>query len=74
MKVVRVIDSCDEGWGVRSLNFKSHILTTGGGFGRLGFYDLRAQQYLDEFDNSKRYLEVGRGWVVSHFVFEGTSR
>ncbi|KAI8353698.1 WD40-repeat-containing domain protein [Mortierella sp. GBAus27b] len=61
--IVHVIDSCDEGWGVRSLDFKSHILTTGGGFGRIGFYDVRAQRYLDEFDNGKKYLEVGHGWL-----------
>lgn len=65
--IVRVIDSADEGWGVRSLDFKSHILTTGGGFGRIGFYDLRAQQYLDGFDDTKKYLEAGHGWLVSLF-------
>ncbi|KAF9368780.1 DDB1- and CUL4-associated factor 12, partial [Podila verticillata] len=45
--IVHVAESCDEGWGVRALDFKSHIITTGGGYGRLGFYDLRAQRYLD---------------------------
>lgn len=65
--IVRTIDSCDEGWGVRSLDFKSNILTTGGGYGRIGFYDLRAQRYLDGFgtESTKKYLEIGHGWLVS---------
>lgn len=65
--IVHVAESCDEGWGVRALDFKSHIITTGGGFGRLGFYDLRAQKYLDGFDNgqsNRRYQEIGPGWLV----------
>ncbi|KAK3815264.1 MAG: hypothetical protein J3Q66DRAFT_344152 [Benniella sp.] len=63
--IVRTIDSCDEGWGVRSLDFKSNILTTGGGYGRIGFYDLRAQRYLDGFgtESTKKYLEIGHGWL-----------
>jgi len=69
--VVHVADSCDEGWGVRALNFKSHIITTGGGFGRVGFYDMRAQRYLDGFENGttkRQYLDIGSGWLVSHYV------
>lgn len=65
--IVHVAESCDEGWGVRALDFKSHIITTGGGYGRLGFYDLRAQRYLDGFDNgqsNRRYQEIGPGWLV----------
>ncbi|KAG0224529.1 DDB1- and CUL4-associated factor 12 [Actinomortierella wolfii] len=63
---VHIIDSCDEGWGVRALEFKSHIITTGGGYGRLSFYDLRAQRYLDGFvhgPSNKQYLEIGEGWL-----------
>ncbi|KAF9999820.1 DDB1- and CUL4-associated factor 12 [Modicella reniformis] len=63
--IVHEINSCDEGWGVRSLDFKSNIITTGGGYGRIGFYDLRAQRYLDGFENGQganQYLEVGSGW------------
>ncbi|KAI1297021.1 DDB1- and CUL4-associated factor 12 [Mortierella claussenii] len=64
--IVHVAESCDEGWGVRSLDFKSHIITTGGGYGRIGYYDLRAQRYLDGFDNgesAKHYQEIGSGWL-----------
>lgn len=65
--IVHVADSCDEGWGVRSLDFKSHIITSGGGYGRVGFYDLRAQRYLDGFDDKsdRAYHEIGQGWLVS---------
>ncbi|KAF9438902.1 DDB1- and CUL4-associated factor 12 [Entomortierella beljakovae] len=64
-KVAFVADSCDDGCGVRSLDFKSHILTTGGGFGRIGFFDLRAQRYLDGLSEEEpnRYHEIGHGWL-----------
>ena len=39
--------SLDESCGVRSLAWCQHILAVGGGKGRVGFYDLRAQRYLD---------------------------
>ncbi|KAF9971687.1 SWI SNF, matrix associated, actin dependent regulator of chromatin, sub d, member 1 [Actinomortierella ambigua] len=71
---VHVMDSCDEGWGVRSLDFKSHIVTTGGGYGRLGFYDLRAQRYLDGFDqgtSNKRYRDIGYGWLNRETAMAG---
>ncbi|KAG0022957.1 hypothetical protein BGZ80_010723, partial [Entomortierella chlamydospora] len=67
--IVHEAESCDEGCGVRSLDFKSHIITTGDGYGRIGFYDLRAQNYLDvssvSDDDSKtrRYHEIGPGWL-----------
>ena len=66
--VVHVADSCDEGWGVRALDFKSHIITTGGGHGRVGFYDMRAHRFLDGFENGttkRQFLEIGQGWMVS---------
>ncbi|KAG0207863.1 hypothetical protein BGX28_001012 [Mortierella sp. GBA30] len=64
--IAHEIDSCDQSWGVRALDFKSHIITSGGGFGRLGFYDLRAQRYLDGFesgDGRMSYHEIGSGWL-----------
>ncbi|GJJ78816.1 DDB1- and CUL4-associated factor 12 [Entomortierella parvispora] len=73
--VVHVADSCDEGWGVRALNFKSHIITTGGGFGRIGFYDMRAQKYLDGFENGatkRHYLDIGSGWLNRETAYAGT--
>ncbi|KAG0325852.1 DDB1- and CUL4-associated factor 12 [Dissophora globulifera] len=72
---VHEIESRDEGWGVRSLDFRSHIVTTGGGYGRLGFYDLRAQKYLDGFDSgasNKTYLEIGPGWLNRDTAYAGT--
>ncbi|KAG9327446.1 hypothetical protein KVV02_000395 [Mortierella alpina] len=72
--IVHVADSCDEGWGVRSLDFKSHIITSGGGYGRVGFYDLRAQRYLDGFgDNTDRaYHEIGQGWLNRDTAYAGS--
>ncbi|KAG0088481.1 DDB1- and CUL4-associated factor 12, partial [Podila epicladia] len=72
--IVHVAESCDEGWGVRALDFKSHIITTGGGYGRLGFYDLRAQKYLDGFENgqsNRRYQEIGPGWLNRDTAYAG---
>ncbi|CAG8729561.1 22871_t:CDS:2 [Cetraspora pellucida] len=66
--IVHEIDSVDE--GVRSLNFNDHIITTGGGYGRLSFYDMRAQNYLlfntsnDESSVTCNYKETGSGWLV----------
>ncbi|CAG8732910.1 4003_t:CDS:2, partial [Gigaspora rosea] len=65
--IVHEIDSVDE--GVRSLNFDDHIITTGGGYGRLSFYDMRAQNYLvfntsnDESSVTCNYKETGSGWL-----------
>ncbi|KAG0259067.1 DDB1- and CUL4-associated factor 12 [Mortierella polycephala] len=68
--IVHEADSCDierdVRWGVRSLDFKSHIITTGGGSGRIGYYDLRAQRYLDGFENGQStttFQEIGPGWM-----------
>ncbi|KAF9130537.1 DDB1- and CUL4-associated factor 12 [Linnemannia schmuckeri] len=73
--LVHETESCDEGWGVRALDFKSHIITTGGGFGRLGYYDLRAQRYLDGFDNdqsNRRYQDIGTGWLNRDTTYAGS--
>ncbi|KAF9989120.1 DDB1- and CUL4-associated factor 12 [Mortierella antarctica] len=72
--IVHVADSCDEGWGVRSLDFKSHIITSGGGYGRVGFYDLRAQRYLDGFDDNidRAYHEIGQGWLNRDTAYAGS--
>lgn len=47
------------------------MITTGGGYGRLSFYDLRAQQYLylpPESNSEKSlaldYRKTGVGWLV----------
>ncbi|KAJ3218970.1 DDB1- and CUL4-associated factor 12 [Dinochytrium kinnereticum] len=44
--IVHTIESCDEGWGVRSMTINDGVITIGGGYGRISFYDLRAQGYL----------------------------
>ncbi|ORZ26352.1 WD40-repeat-containing domain protein [Lobosporangium transversale] len=75
VNVVHNIESCDEGWGVRSLDFKSHIVTTGGGYGRIGFYDMRAQRYLKGFDdgkNTRYYQDIGRGWLNRDTAYAAT--
>ncbi|KAF9361589.1 DDB1- and CUL4-associated factor 12 [Mortierella sp. AD094] len=73
--VVHEAESCDEGCGVRSLDFKSHIITTGDGYGRIGFYDLRAQKYLDVSDDgekTRRYHEIGPGWLDRDTALAGS--
>jgi WD repeat-containing protein 40A len=73
--IVHEISSVDEGCGVRSLCFNDHIITTGGGYGRLSFYDLRAQQYLyfPQSDSGKslalNYKESGIGWLNRDSVY-----
>ncbi|CAI2187944.1 9463_t:CDS:2 [Funneliformis geosporum] len=74
--IAHEVGSVDEGCGVRSLSFNDHIITTGGGYGRLSFYDLRAQEYLDFLpqSNSKKsltlnYKETGSGWLNRDAVY-----
>jgi len=74
--LVHIIDSVDEGWGVRSLTFNSHVITTGGGYGRLSFYDLRAQAYMEfpEVDvegnvHQRKYKQAGAGWLNRDAVY-----
>ncbi|KAI9091779.1 WD40-repeat-containing domain protein [Phlyctochytrium arcticum] len=45
-QVVQVLQSCDDGWGVRSLVWKDGVITIGGGKGRISFYDTHAKKYL----------------------------
>ncbi|GBC45853.1 uncharacterized protein OCT59_013715 [Rhizophagus irregularis] len=74
--IVHEISSVDEGCGVRSLSFNNHMITTGGGYGRISFYDLRAQQYLcfpPESNSDKSlvldYKETGVGWLNRDSVY-----
>ncbi|KAF9117055.1 DDB1- and CUL4-associated factor 12 [Mortierella sp. AM989] len=74
-KVVLEAESCEEGCGVRSLDFKSHIITTGDGYGRIGFYDVRAQHYLDVFDDGetkRRFHDIGPGSLDKDTIFAGS--
>ncbi|RKP00485.1 hypothetical protein CXG81DRAFT_26800 [Caulochytrium protostelioides] len=45
-RVVHMAPSLDAGWGVRSLDVRDDLVIVGGGLGRLGFYDVRAQAYV----------------------------
>jgi WD repeat-containing protein 40A len=40
------VPSVDEGWGVKSLSTFDHLVTVGGGLGRLSFFDVRKCEYL----------------------------
>jgi len=74
-KVVKSIESHDEEWGVRSICFNGNLLSSGGGLGRVSFYDICADGWLS-LDSSSRsssslpYVEVGRGYVdvSDHYV------
>ncbi|KAF9209997.1 DDB1- and CUL4-associated factor 12 [Haplosporangium sp. Z 27] len=73
-KIVHEAESCDEGCGIRSLDFKSHIVTIGDGYGRIGFYDVRAKAYLNVFDDGKtkrRHHEIGPGSLDQDTVYAG---
>ncbi|XP_062516825.1 DDB1- and CUL4-associated factor 12-like [Corticium candelabrum] len=54
--------------GVRSLSFYEHILTIGGGRGKIAFYDIRAFKYLERNRFSEQpwsacYLRAGHGYL-----------
>ena len=72
-KVVHVFDSMDEGWGVRSMCINSNMLTIGGGFGRISFYDLRKADYISWQNHStqgqKTFLTTGDGWLNKDAVY-----
>jgi hypothetical protein len=40
-EVVLALAAYDAQWGVRSVNLRQHILASGGGYGSLGFFDIR---------------------------------
>jgi hypothetical protein len=57
--------------GVRSLCWRDYIISTGGGSGRISFYDIRYSQYLDLGCDSRNqskprvpYLQTGQGHLV----------
>ncbi|KAJ3102620.1 DDB1- and CUL4-associated factor 12 [Phlyctochytrium planicorne] len=67
--VVSIIDSCDDGWGVRSVSINNGVITIGGGYGRISFYDVRAQSYITWPERNSlsgtmsRFLQNGSGWL-----------
>lgn len=71
---LRPLCSRDEGTGVRSLSFHQNLVTVGTGHGSLLFYDIRAQNFLEEVTPTywsccagplgrKAKLTCGRGWL-----------
>eukprot|EP00270_Netrium_digitus_P010863 TRINITY_DN3393_c0_g1_i1.p1 TRINITY_DN3393_c0_g1~~TRINITY_DN3393_c0_g1_i1.p1 ORF type:complete len:381 (+),score=20.54 TRINITY_DN3393_c0_g1_i1:161-1303(+) len=48
--VLKKISSADSHWGVRSLSFRNNVLTCGGGQGKISFYDLASQKYIQLSD------------------------
>jgi DDB1- and CUL4-associated factor 12 len=71
-KIVHAFESLDEGWGVRSLFSHQNLLSIGGGFGRISFYDLRAKNYLfwnTNLDGVQNSLESGKGWIHKDVIY-----
>ena len=61
--------------GVRSVCFRDHLLSAGSGHGKVSFYDLRADAYLQlETPGSGKEplrdgLTVGRGWLQEDSIY-----
>ncbi len=52
--VLRSVQSCNRGMGVRSLCFRDNLLSVGGGLGRLSFFDLAAGKFR-RFEEARSY-------------------
>lgn len=65
IQCVRKILSKYSGYGIRSTNFYSSLLSIGTGQGTVMFYDLRAGKYLESNVNSARSatLKSSSGWT-----------
>lgn len=65
VQCVRKILSKYSGYGIRSTNFYSTLLSIGTGQGTVMFYDLRAGKYLESQVNSARSatLKSSTGWT-----------
>ncbi|KAJ3321473.1 DDB1- and CUL4-associated factor 12 [Boothiomyces sp. JEL0866] len=72
-KIVHIVDSLDDGWGVRSLCTVNSLLTIGGGLGRISFYDLRGQKYLEwqsRTPSKSIFQQSGTGWLDKDIIFQ----
>lgn len=70
--IINQIRSVDQGCGVRSLNFLGpNIMSVGGGMGRLSFYDLCAERYINvgKVEESV-YLPLGEGWLDKGAMYQ----
>lgn len=60
---------------MRSVSFRDHLLSTGSGHGKVSFYDLRADAYL-QLDTPgsgaqapRDGLSVGKGWLQEDSIY-----
>jgi WD repeat-containing protein 40A len=72
--VINNFESLDEGWGVRAMSINHNLITIGGGYGRISFYDLRANSYLKWDSNDtpivKTWLQSGKGSLIKDYIYE----
>jgi WD repeat-containing protein 40A len=71
--MIQSFESLDEGWGVRSMAINYNLVTIGGGYGRISFYDLRASKYLDWSDNNclvKNSVQTGEGSLIKDYIYD----
>lgn len=76
--IVKEFESEDLSWGVRSLAFNRQVLSVGNGAGRISFWDMRQQNYIETLKPMaiethernviqpglvKRGAESGKGWL-----------
>jgi len=57
------VPSQDSDWGVRSLCWRDFIISAGCGGGKISFYDIRYNKYM-ELRNGKCYLKTGKGFLI----------
>jgi WD repeat-containing protein 40A len=72
-KPTQTIPSLDSNWGVRSVCFNNHLLTIGGGKGRIAFIDTRKLEFLPVGATPEGHLsyfhQTGSGWLVSPLLY-----
>eukprot|EP00741_Cyanophora_paradoxa_P003491 tig00000711_g3390.t1 len=69
-KSVQTRDSQDDGQGVRSLSFREHVMTVGGGGGRISFFDIRANRFMELLARDgtpARFLNAGPGVLANWY-------
>ncbi|KAG2182981.1 hypothetical protein INT44_005962 [Umbelopsis vinacea] len=59
---VHTFQSVNDYTGVRSLDYCDYIITSGGGMGHIGWYDLRAQRYLKI--DGQDFRSASAGWFA----------
>jgi len=71
-KIVNSFRSMDDRWGVRCLEYGDNVLTIGGGYGRMSFYDTRNAKYLtwDNEASHSCFHESGKGSIVRNECYD----